>query len=255
MGGRYEDEYLSKAENLLDSLQARVTPRTILQGALLTSMLAGLLAYLLFESLVPAFLLAIFSTVLPLTYLNALDRKRKRRFLEQLPELIAQVRTAVACGYTLPMALSIAQRQLPSPMSQELRVVQGHMRLGMPLADALARLQRRMPGDDLDLLIGAITLAERSGGQLGKILLNIEQTVRDRLRLERKLRALTARGKMESALIAIGPFLLGGMLYLIQPDLMRRFVTHPSGPWWLVGSVVWMSIGFMIIRKILTPQF
>jgi len=151
--------------------------------------------------------------------------------------------------------LSLAQRQLRAPASQELQAVHGHLRLGMSLPEALARLHKRMPSADLDLFIGAITLAERSGGQLGKTLLGVEQTIRDRIRLERKFRTMTSRGRMEAFILALTPVVLGVGMYALQPKLMEGFLAHPMGLPLLVAGVVWMAIGFFVIRKVLTPQY
>lgn len=255
VGRRYEEEYLSKAGKMLDSLQASVDPRAVWKASLASAAAGTLAGVAVGGGAIGGVVLGFLGALLPLASLRSMHRRRMKKFQEQLPELISQVRTAVGCGYTLPMAFSIAQKQIPAPVSQELRVLLGHLRLGMTMTDALARLQRRMSNEDLDLFVGAVTLAERSGGQLGSILLNIEQLVRERIRLERKLHSMTARGRMESWIISLAPAGLGAGLYAINPEFMGRFLQHPSALPLLVLGGVWMTIGFLIIRKILTPQF
>ena len=255
IGRAYEEEYLAKVGNLLDSLHVSVSARLVWQASLLTTVMGILAGFILTRGWILSVFLGCAGALVPFGYLKLLKRRRLRTFQEQVPDLIAQVRTAVACGYTLPMALSMAQRQLPAPTSQELQVVLGHLRLGISLPDALGRLGGRMPGEDLDLFVGATTLAERAGGQLGKILFSIEQSVRERLRLEKKLRTMTAQGRMEAWIIAAAPAaLFAGMCALNRP-LMDGFLAHPIGIPLLVLAGLWMALGTLIIRRILMPQF
>ncbi len=252
---RYEEDYLAKAGKELDEIHAMVDARVVWQAGIATAVLGFLAGYLLTGTWIPAIVLAAGGAVLPLGYLRFLKSSRKAKFHEQLPEVISQVRTAVACGYTLPMALQMAQRQLPAPASQELKVLLGHMRLGVPMGEALQRLTQRMPSEDLDLFVGAISMAERAGGQLNAILTNIETSVRDRLRMQRKLRTMTSRGRMEAWIITLGPFALGAGMWAINPALMKGFFEHPIGFPLAALAVLWMGCGYLVIKKILTPEF
>ncbi len=252
---KYEQEYIAQTTSLLDSLQVSWDPRLVWRGSFLTAAIGAILGFVALPGWFASALLGALGLLVPIAYLQWMKKRRHRMFQEQLPEMVSQVRTAVACGYTLPMALGLAQRQIPAPSSQELQVVQGHLRLGMPLADALHRLHARMTSDDLQLFVGAITIAERSGGQLGKILVNIEQTIRERLRLERKLRAMTARGRMEAMVVGLAPALLGSAMYFLNPELMHGFLRHPIGIPLLAAGAVWSAIGYVVIRKIMTPEF
>jgi tight adherence protein B len=255
IGRRYEEEYLSKAVKALDAIHATVDARVVWRASLCAVALGALLGFAASKQWVVAAMVGPLAGLIPLGYLHQVRKSRQQKFQDQLPDLVSQTRTAVACGYTLPMALGLAQRQLPAPASQELKLLQGHMKLGMPLTEALRRFQRRMPSPDLELVVGAISMAERSGGQLAAILANIEQSIREGLRLNRKLKTMTSRGRLEAWLIALAPAALGAGMYAIHPTMMSKFVAHPLGIPLLVASAIWMGIGFLVIRKILTPEF
>lgn len=252
---RLEEDYLTRAGSALDEIHASISARAIWQASLAACAAGVLAGAAVLGGWFPAMVLGAGGALFPLAVLKMLRLRRRRQFQEQIPDLIAHTRTAVGCGYTLPMALAIAQRQLSAPASQELKALQGHLRLGVPLSEALSRLQRRMPGEDLDLFVSAINMAERAGGQLGQVLLGIEESVRERLRLERKLRTMTSRGRMEAWIIALGPVGLGLGLYLINPDLMRAGIEHPLGMPLMIGAAAWMACGYLVIRRILTPDF
>jgi tight adherence protein B len=252
---RYEEDYVARAGKALDAIQADVAPRAIWQASLATAALGLVVGLAIARSVPVATVLAAVGAIVPLGYLRVVDAQRRRAFHEQLPDVISQTRTAVSCGYTLPMALAIAQREMPAPASQELRLLQGHLRLGVPFGEACVRLQKRMPNDDVDLFVGALTMAERAGGSLGAVLTNIEQSVRERLRLEKKLKTMTSRGRMEAWIISLLPFGLGAGMYYLNPPLMSAFLGHPVGQALCVGATVWMVIGFLVIKKILTPDF
>jgi tight adherence protein B len=141
---------------------------------------------------------------------------------------------------------------MENPMGQEMRLVAQEMRVGVSMEDALHHLAERMPGEDLDLLITSILISREVGGNLSEVFDNIANTIRDRLRLQGKIRALTAQGKLQGIVVALLPVGIGLALNALNPAFFRPMYTTTMGASFLGAIVVLELIGAWFIRKIVT---
>lgn len=251
----WEKQYTDRAMRYLDSLQADIDAKIIFRMGLVAAAVGGLISLALS---LPAYLAAGLCGMLslaPFAVLSRLKTQRRAAFEQQLPELISLVRSAVSCGYSLPMAFQLAQRKITAPARDELAIFNHGLRMGLTLEEAFERLRERMPGQDLDILMNVLLVVNRTGGSLSQILENLEQTVRERLRLKMKLEAMTSKGRMEAIIIGIAPVILGAGIYVLQPEMMSGFVADPYGMLILAVCAFWMSLGIYFIRKILIPKF
>jgi tight adherence protein B len=128
------------------------------------------------------------------------------------------------------------------------------MQYGTSMEDALTEWKERMPSEDLDLMIQAILIQRQIGGNLAVILETIVQTIRDRSRIQRQVTTLTAQGRLSGMVIGLLPFVLGILLYLIQPSYIGSLFKNPIGIGMVAASLVSGVIGFMLIRKITTIE-
>jgi tight adherence protein B len=148
---------------------------------------------------------------------------------------------------------TVAQ-QLPNPIAGEFRRVTQEIGLGLHYEQALNNMLRRMPSDDLDLMITAINIQSKVGGNLAVILDTIGHTIRERVRIKGEIRVLTAQQMISGYILTALPIVLGLVLYLINKQYMARMFSDPCG-WIMIGvSVVMIGIGFVIIRKIVNIE-
>lgn len=251
----YQKQYTDRAMQYLDSLQADIDARIIFRMGLVAAAFGGLVSFALS---LPAYVAAGFCAVLsvaPFAILSNMKRRRRAAFEQQLPEMISLLRSAVSCGYSLPMAFQLAQKKITAPARDELAIFNHGLRMGLTLEEAFERLRERMPSQDLDILMKVLSVVNRTGGSLSQILENLEQTVRERLRLKMKLQAMTSKGKIEAVIIGMAPVLLGAGIFALQPEMMGGFVASPYGMLILAVCGFWMSLGIYFIRKILIPKF
>jgi tight adherence protein B len=120
----------------------------------------------------------------------------------------------------------------------------------MSFEDALASLDRRVASEDLTLVCTSIDIARRTGGNLTEIFDRISDTIRARMRIERRVRTLTAQGRMQGMIVTAMPFLLGIAMFVLKPEVMRPFVFSLNGALCLCGVLVLVTVGWLIIRKI-----
>jgi tight adherence protein B len=135
-------------------------------------------------------------------------------------------------------------------MGQEMRMVVQEMRVGVTTEEALRHLAVRMPSEDLNLLITCITITREVGGNLSEIFDNIADTIRERHRIQGKVEALTAQGKLQGIVVALLPVAIGIALNVINPDLMRPMYQSWLGVMMICTIVVMESVGTFIIWRL-----
>jgi len=126
------------------------------------------------------------------------------------------------------------------------------MRVGMNFFDALQSLDQRVGSDDLTLVVTAIDIARRTGGNLTEIFDKIGITIRERMRIERRVRTLTAQGKLQGRIVAGMPILLGGVMTFLKPDMMLPFLKSMNGMMCVAGMFMLIMIGWYFIKRITT---
>jgi tight adherence protein B len=191
---------------------------------------------------------------LPYWYYSWKTLKRHESFENLLLDLTTGLASGMKSGLALPQALEATAKRLPDPMKEEINTVLREYRLGIDLAEALTRLNVRMPCEDLNLLVTTIKLTTKSGGSMVEVLTKMVDMIRGRKEFQERLKNLTAQGKFEAIAMSAAPFLAFILLYIIDPDLMGPMLTTGIG-WCAFGAVaILVTIGFLIIKKIVTIE-
>lgn len=179
--------------------------------------------------------------------------KRLKDFNGQLGDTITLLANSLRSGYSLLQSMELVSREAPEPIGGEFKRVVREVGLGLSVQDALANLLRRVPSEDLDLMITAINIQYEVGGNLAQILDTISHTIRERVRIKGEIGVLTAQGRVSGYLISCLPIVLGVMVTLINPTYMNTMWAFP----WIIMPVcgfVMVFVGFLIIRKIVNIE-
>jgi tight adherence protein B len=136
-------------------------------------------------------------------------------------------------------------------MSEEFAIVQQQLKIGMSFEDALESLSQRVGSDDLTLVTTAILVSRKTGGNVTEIFDKISETIRGRMRVERKVKSLTAQGRLQGIVISVLPFLLGIAITVMKPKMMLPFLSSPAGILSVVAMCVLIALGWLMIRKII----
>ncbi len=190
----------------------------------------------------------------PQLYFNRKVDLRNREFRGQLLDLILGLNNGLRSGVALPQALELVGRDIGGTMQEEIAVTLYEYRLGIELTEALNRLEKRMPDENLKLLVTAIGLSQKSGGSLSDILERLIETIRQRSAFQDKIDTLTAQGKFESIVMAAAPLMAFLILYFLDTKLMTPLVTTVQG--WCAILVIGLleGIGYLFIRKIVSVE-
>lgn len=209
-----------------------------------------LLGYLIFGELFFGLLFGIVGFFVPRIYVNYRKRRRLNAFNDQLGDTITLLANSLRSGFSIVQSMETVAEQLPDPIAAEFHRVTQEIGLGLHYEEALNNMLRRVPSDDLDLMITAINIQGRIGGNLAEILDTIGHTIRERVRIKGEIRVLTAQQMLSGYILTGLPLALGIILYLINKTYIGRLFNDPCG-WIMIGvATIMIAIGFVIIRRI-----
>ena len=180
-----------------------------------------------------------------------LDQRRRDKFNEQLPEALATMSNALRAGFSISQAFDSVVAQGEKPMCEEFAILQQQLRIGMSFEDALESMSGRVGSDDLTLVTTAILISRKTGGNVTEIFDKISETIRGRMRIERKVKTMTAQGRMQGIIVSVMPLFLGIVMTVMKPKLMLPFFCSLTGLGSIVAVIALITVGWLIIRKII----
>ncbi len=186
----------------------------------------------------------------PLVYLKISESRRRAAFINQLPDLLTLLVGSLRAGYGLAQAIELVAREVPAPASKEFARVVRATGLGLPLQRALSGMAERIDSDDLDLVVTAINVQYEMGGNLSTVLETISDTIRERVRVLREVRVLTAQQRLTGTILAMLPIGLAVIMSFIRPGYFDPFF-EPGWPQFMpLIAIGGMFVGFILIQKI-----
>jgi tight adherence protein B len=165
----------------------------------------------------------------PMLYVLWRRRQRLRAFDMQLPEILDMLKASLEAGHTLQRALQVGIDEFAEPAASELRVVMEQNSLGVPLERSLELMQERLPDENLRFLVTAVKIQVQAGTSLARIIGELARTVRDRHRMEMKVRVLTAQPRISGIAAGLMPVLVMFGMYFINPDHVHMLLFDPVG--------------------------
>lgn len=246
---QYEQRYLTQGSRDLTEMFLFFSPRQILMLTLATAAMLALLGLVIFNWFV-ALLLGLAGFIIPFWGIKKLRERRIRRFEQQLVDSLVQMSAAFRAGLTLPQAMENIAQEMPKPLSQEFGLTIKELKLGVHQEEALQNMADRVGSEDLQLVVTSTNVARKLGGNMAEMYDIISATIRERFRLEGRIRALTAQGRLQGWVVGMMPLILGLVLNFMRPDLMEPMLNSTFG-YVLIGLILVMElIGIWMIRRI-----
>lgn len=197
-----------------------------------------------------AALVALLAALLPPIYLNVRAGRRRQQFTNQIPDVLALLIGALRAGYGVTQALDMLVERLPEPAATEFGRTMRAVSLGLPVTRALSDMADRVGSDDLYLVVTAMNVQQEVGGNLAQVLETIAETVRERIRIKREIRVLTAQQRLTG--IILGALPIGAVLLIgsINREYMNNLFGTAIGRVMVIAAVILQVTGFLVIRKI-----
>ncbi len=186
---------------------------------------------------------------LPVIVLRFLRQRRRNKFEEQLPAAVDTMVRSLKAGHPLPVAISMVARELEDPIGTEFGITGDELTYGLDLDGAMQQMSTRVGQDDFALVVVAICIQAKTGGNLSELLSNLSKVLRDRFKMRRRVKAVSAEGRMSAIGLSCLPVIVFGVLLIFAPDFYGGIWNEPAVHYGLGGSGVMMLIGNIIMFR------
>jgi tight adherence protein B len=192
---------------------------------------------------------------LPRWVLGFLKKRREKKFLAALPDAVDVIVRGIKAGLPLFESIKVVAADAPEPLRSEFLAIIETQAIGIPLGEACQRLYERMPVPEANFFGIVVAIQQKSGGNLSEALGNLSKVLRDRKKMAEKIQAMSMEAKASAAIIGSLPPIVMILVYISTPGYISLLWTHPTGQLMLVGCVIWMSIGIMVMKKMINFDF
>lgn len=247
---RYQSAFKTQAGKDLGEMFLFFDPAQVWTASLFLCGVLAFTVYVVTGSFIVAAGIAAIVLFTPPYALQCARRRRLRQLENQLPDLLLALAGALRAGTGIQSALRHISDHVPAPLSQELGLMLREQRMGVGFEQALNNLYQRVPTESLSLIVSALNIAAQSGGNLAENLERISTTLRMRLHLLGRVRALTSQGRMQAWVMASLPLALAFVLHWLDPESMAALWHTPAGWAVLLLIVVLEASGIFFIRRI-----
>jgi tight adherence protein B len=193
--------------------------------------------------------------ILPLMYIRFMRRRRLKAFALQLPFALDLMKSSLEAGHSLIRGIQVLVNEFADPLGGEFRTALEQTRLGMPLSNALDELLKRVPEEDLRLLVVAVKIQSEVGSSLAQIIGRLSEIVRTRQRLTAQIRTMTAQSRMSGMVVGILPAVVLAAFSLVQPAYARTLFVDPTGIKILKAAIALDVMALLTIRRILRVNY
>ncbi len=232
-----------------------VEAHQILLGLFGLSFGLGSIVFLSFlPHLFPGIPFAILVTILgwkaPKPIVNWIYKRRVQKFVLQMIDALGLMSNGLKSGLSIAQSLGLVAQEMPNPISQEFQLVLSQNKVGVSLEESFSNLARRVESEDVEMFVTSINILKETGGNLAETFDTIVSTIRERIKIENKIAALTAQGFYQGMFVMAIPPILGVIFYQTDPEFMHPLFSTPVG--WIIIMVIILleSLGFFVIMKI-----
>lgn len=187
----------------------------------------------------------------PIWVLARIGKKRSAKLDAQLPDALGIIVRSLEAGHPVPTAIALVGTEMPDPVGTEFGMMADEVTYGASLQNSVRRLSERSFSQDVDLFAATIRLQSQTGGNLSELLKLNAGAIRDRQMLRLKIKAASAEGRMSALILTAAPFVVMGVVTLMNPDFYGGVIHKPIAQYWLAGFGTWLFIGNMMMRKMI----
>jgi len=256
------DYLLARAGRVVDPLQRtieqsglKLTPGTLVLASMLAAAIAFYLVHTFVHLVLVAAVVAALAACIPYTYVRYKRNKRLLKFEEQFPEAIDLLSRALRAGHAITTGLSMVAEELPAPIGPEFQTLYDQQNFGLPLSQALKNFADRVVILDARFFVTAVLTQRESGGNLSEVLDNLASIIRDRFKVKRQVRVISAHGRITGWVLSAMPVSLGLFFAMTNPEKYATFYRDPLGMQMIFGALLLQLVGVFVIKKIVNIEY
>jgi tight adherence protein B len=214
----------------------------------------ALVVFVLFTALAQSLLWGVVAAAVVLVgsllFVNSVAARTKKKFETQLPDTLNLLATSLRAGYSLLQAVEAVSSEAPEPTRREFGRAMAEIRLGRPMNDALSDIAERLDSRDFEWTVMAIGIQREVGGNLAEVLQTTAETMVQRNRLRREMKALTAEGRISAIVLSALPFGLFAVIFIANPDYIAPLLENTIGLIVMGAGLVFIGIGIFWMSRI-----
>ncbi|MEW7973150.1 MAG: type II secretion system F family protein [Candidatus Thiodiazotropha endolucinida] len=247
---RYQSVFTEQTESKLENLFLFVDAKKMFLLNVASLLALPVVIYFFTGSFFYIALTLLALLVMPKLLLIRMEAKRKEKLIHALPDALTQIASGMSAGQTFLSAVETMVNESKGPISQEFSLVLREQRLGMSLSEAMDNLAERVQTEELDLVVTATQIANDVGGNLSQIFRRLSDSLRRKMEMEGKIKALTSQGILQGWVVGLLPFFIIGALYFVDRENIAPIFTNLLGWIFLAIIIILEIIGGLMIRKI-----
>ena len=242
----------------LERADIRFTVSEFVSIRIFLALIVGFIGFLVLGSGPPGIVASLVGGLigysLPSLYVSRTASRRAAKLNTQLPDALTLISNSIKAGFGLMQSLDLASKELPHPLSTEIRRTLYDINVGSASHEALQAMAARCGSEDMDIVVTAMLIQQSSGGNLSEILDNVAHTMRERTRIRGEIKTLTSQQMLTGFVIGGLPFVMVGLFSLMNPDYMEPLFTETAGHAMLAGAGILEFFGILLIRRILAIE-
>jgi tight adherence protein B len=232
-----------------------VSPNKVLLVQFIISFGFGIFVFLLFLPLVPIGIIAggmvtFVGWKVPRPLVDYFYIRRVKKFEEQMIDALGLMANGLKSGLSVVQAISLVVKEMPNPIHQEMNLVLNENRLGVSVEEAFSNLAKRVKSDDVEMFVTSINILKETGGNLAETFDTISATVRERLKIEKKIDSMTQSGFFQGMVLLATPIAIGAYMYVSDPETMKPMFTTNIGWGILLVVLILEAVAYFAITKI-----
>lgn len=187
---------------------------------------------------------------IPFIYFIKKRSSKRNKFATQLGDALITICNGLKSGFSFQQAMRSVSKDMTPPISTEFQKVLNEIDYGMTQEAALKRMYERLENEDLKMLISALAISEKTGGNLSDVLRTISNTVQNRIKIRQEVKSLSAQGKMSSIIIGALPIVISLIMMIMNPSYIQTLIDTEIGRMLLITAVIMEVVGFIVMTKI-----
>ena len=233
----------------------KITFGTLVLASACSAALGFFLVYYFVHLTLVAAVVAAIATCVPYAYVARARSQRLLKFEEQFPEAIDLLSRALRAGHALTTGLSMVAEEMPQPMAAEFQMLYDQQNFGLPLSQALRNFAERVPSLDARFFVTAVLTQKEAGGNLSEVLDNLASIIRDRFKVKRQVRVISAHGRITGWVLSALPTSLALFFCFMNPEKYANFYRDPLGMQLIAGALFLQLLGVFVIKKIVNIEY
>jgi tight adherence protein B len=187
----------------------------------------------------------------PKPIVDYIYRRRVDKLVLQMVDGLNLMSNGMKSGLSVVQAVGLVVQEMPNPIQQEFNLILSENKLGVSIEEAFNNLAKRVKNDDVEMFVTSINILRETGGNLAETFDTIVMTIRERIKVEKKIAAMTAQGFYQGMFVMAIPPILGFVFYQTDPAFMMPLFTTALG-WVIIFAIMLLEVvGFIVIMKVI----